>query len=580
MSTPGNKPSLLMLEECFTAGDERFLTEFAKVNSASVLLDYLQKLTTDTRPWARDMLLRFLCLDRHVSGHQLFFKRLFKQAESTRDHDLMGAFFVALDRLVRRARVSRQWWNRQLSMTMSEEHLYAAPNTVPLPGKWAPVRPRQPLKLFSQRTRAYLRRRVWRYFRWLSYREPQQYISSMSKVLLEYNDDDFAVGENIIDNWSLMHACYFNSDAVTFTASHCNLAKGQSLASLSAAPYRIENWKTEDAFLQLSHLVASAGSSLIKIWAMELLQKEHATRLGKMPIGLISQMLTSEDQRVQQFAADVLEQHSDVAKISVVSWLDLLKSTHPLMLPAICRLVTSHVAMARLSDDQIVALANATATPIAELGFRFLIQRHTERPLSVPELVSLSQAKCEATAEQLATWVLAQLNTDAAYSSDAAIEFFDSLNESIRAAAMSWLEAESSKGHDDPVLWSRLIETPFDDVRLRLIRCLQARANDRRESTNIRGVGSLSSVWCSVLLGVHRGGREKLLAIDQMQRAILRNPNLAETLLPVLSVAARSLRLPERRRALSALAGLFEELPEVTESVRKHIPELRCIDVS
>jgi hypothetical protein len=62
------------------------------------------------------------------------------------------------------------------------------------------------------------------------------------------------------------------------------------------------------------------------------------------------------------------------------------------------------------------------------------------------------------------------------------VEFFDGLMEPMRAAAMTWLEDSSSRGHDDAVLWSRLIETPFDDVRLQACR-LPATPDDSARCT-------------------------------------------------------------------------------------------------
>ena len=47
-------------------------------------------------------------------------------------------------------------------------------------------------------------------------------------------------------------------------------------------------------------------------------------------------------------------------------------------------------------------------------------------------------------------------------------------------------------------------------------------------------------LWCSVLLGIHRGGRTKLIALNQISRAILEYPAQAERLIPVLAPTVRS----------------------------------------
>jgi hypothetical protein len=201
-----------------------------------------------------------------------------------------------------------------------------------------------------------------------------------------------------------------------------------------------------------------------------------------------------------------------------------------------------------------------------------LQQRHHERPLSVDELRSLSVAKCDAVAATLTTWTLQQLAAETRYTADVVVEFFDSLSLPMRSAAMDWLEQSDSPGYDDPVLWSKLIETPFDDVRLRLVECLHQRTHLPGTETS-----SLSHIWCSVLLGVHRGGRTKLKAIQQMQSAILSQPALADTLLPVLAVAVRSLRAPERRGALTALTAMVFQNSGLLPDVQRHLPELQWL---
>jgi hypothetical protein len=75
-------------------------------------------------------------------------------------------------------------------------------------------------------------------------------------------------------------------------------------------------------------------------------------------------------------------------------------------------------------------------------------------------------------------------------------------------------------------------------------------------------------------LGVHRGGRQKAKAAAQLAEAIARTPDQAEQLLPVLSVAVRSIRAPEMRAGLAAVVSLVEARPELAAAVRKHLPEL------
>ena len=53
---------------------------------------------------ARARFFKYLALPLDRPGHHPLVKRLFKQAEANRDHELMAAFLVAFDRLIRRQR--------------------------------------------------------------------------------------------------------------------------------------------------------------------------------------------------------------------------------------------------------------------------------------------------------------------------------------------------------------------------------------------------------------------------------------------------------------------------------------------
>jgi hypothetical protein len=305
---------------------------------------------------------------------------------------------------------------------------------------------------------------------------------------------------------------------------------------------------------------------------MELLRRDHQQAISQIDMKILVSLLKHSDARVQEFASQLFRDHQGLASMTVSAWLEVLQQSDRSLLPIICEAMTKHVASARLENSQLLLLATAEPVPVAALGLRMLQERHQQRRLSSTEIVELSRAQCAATAGELTTWALKQLNSAEYYSVDSVVEFFDSLHEPMRAAAMTWLEASTSGGHEDSVLWSRLIETPFDDVRLRLVDCLQ-----RRTTLQNTDVNSLDHLWCSVLLGVHRGGRAKLKAMQQIRAAILRDSRQAEKLLPVLSVAARSLRAPERRGAIAALASLKCGNPEMEAAIRLHLPELQWL---
>ncbi len=139
----------------------------------------------------------------------------------------------------------------------------------------------------------------------------------------------------------------------------------------------------------------------------------------------------------------------------------------------------------------------------------------------------------------------------------------------IRLGAWAWLSADGSPGYADPGLWSCLLETPYDELRLRLIDELA-----RRASLPGAGTEDLTPVWCSVLLGVHRGGRQKQKAVRQVATAMAKDPSRAAELMPVLVVAVRSVRPAEARAGLAAVVGAVAARPELTAIVTEHLPEL------
>ena len=77
-----------------------------------------------------------------------------------------------------------------------------------------------------------------------------------------------------------------------------------------------------------------------------------------------------------------------------------------------------------------------------------------------------------------------------------------------------------------------------------------------------------------MLLGVHRGGRQKIKATQQVARKLADDPAQAEKLLPVLVVAVRSVRGAEFRAGLAAVVAAVEARPELGPLVRQHLPEL------
>ena len=533
----------------------------------------------DPRPWARQQILAYLAQPLNCPGHQPVVKRLFKHAEAAGDNELMAAFLVAFDRQVRRELRSRTRWDSQARSTYQVETL-ATPRDV-LPTKESitvvnpatgeritlPVRPPKNGKLFRFRTRYYLRRRAWRYFRRLGHRQPETYVPAIARALAAYTDADLQRGENILDSWGLMHACFGEHAALEFGATHIKLKDGRSLGDLSAAPCFPETWKKPEAAPLLFSVVSQGRSRLVRVWAMQLFQREHTSH--PVSVDDLLRLLDHDDAEVQQFGAKLLESSAGLGALPVAAWLRLLRTRNEEALQRICDVFGKHVAADRLSFAECLELACAQPVPVARLGQRILQGRAITTPAERETLRVLAEARCPAVAGELASWALGILGRREHYTPDFVISFFDSLRVEVRIAAWSWLVADSP-GLDDSILWSRLVETPYDDLRLKVVDYLE-----RRVKLPGADAERLQSVWRSVLLGVHRGGRQKAKAVRQIAQAIVEDPARAQTLLPVLAVAVRSVRGPEARAGLAAVVSAVEAQPQLAEAVTRYLPELK-----
>jgi len=207
------------------------------------LLGLIERWKKDKSPRARQMRLVFVTSERLTDSHRVIFKRLLKQAWHDQDHELMGAFMAVLDRWIRRRRTVQHRWENRTHYTV--EVLRKSP--------------RDNISIFSTPTTTYLRRRAWRYFRRLGFKKSPEYVSSMAKALVRYRDGDVASGENLLDNWGLMHACFGRSPVLKFNARHTNLKMDGRLADLQAAPMFEELWADAGAADQLLSVLLDAS---------------------------------------------------------------------------------------------------------------------------------------------------------------------------------------------------------------------------------------------------------------------------------------------------------------------------------
>ncbi|MCA9271300.1 MAG: hypothetical protein KDA41_22610, partial [Planctomycetales bacterium] len=308
MSIESNVSSMLAVEEFFADADPRFVETIRRVQSAKAIAGFADRWRRDPRPWARQQLAAYLQAPLNVPGHQPLVKRLFKHFEAAGDHEAMGWFAVAFDRLVRRVRKKFYRYDWQTRQSWQEEIL-RTPH-IRLPAEVEYYRARHPhtgekivvaygfnpqARLFSHRTRYHLRRRAWRYFRRLGFQRPEQYCAAIGGALALYHDDDLARGEDVLESWTLLHAAFGKHPALQFGATNVRLAAGRTLAELSPAPRFLSLWREPAALDALLELVSHATSRLVRTWSIDMARREHSQRLGELNVERVLALIDHED---------------------------------------------------------------------------------------------------------------------------------------------------------------------------------------------------------------------------------------------------------------------------------------------
>jgi hypothetical protein len=553
---PGERPiSSLILTELLESGDGGEFVEnlIAYRGSFKPLLGLIERWKKDRSERARRMKLLFIGDDRLAAVHRVVIKRLFKQAWHDDDDELMGVFLVRFDRALRRGRAKRYRYVERALVT--EEVLRLRPDY------------REP-GVFSRPTMHYLRRRAWRYFRRAGFERPEGYAPAIARALVRFSDDDVRRGENLLDNWGLMHACFGKSPVLVFDKRHTNVRHERGLAELAAAPMFERHWAAPAATQTLLSILLDAQARPVRVWAVQLLRRHHLAALANIDAGLLLRLIDHADPDVATFAAELLQTAALSATLPLATWLRLLATRNPTVVSAVVVAFRRHVSFDRVSLSQAVEIATQAATPVARLGMEILRGRQIRTSDHVA-IAELAAARSTALGTEIAAFALPVLNTAKAYQLDRVIGFFDSPLESMRRGGFAAL-TDDSPAAADPAFWAALLESPYDDVRSQLV----ARLKARQPLPAVR-VDQLTALWQSVLLNIHRGGRAKLTALAQISRQLVRDAESAQSLMPIVAVAIRSVRAPEARHALAAVVAAVERVPGLAPVIARHLPELR-----
>jgi hypothetical protein len=615
-------------EELYDRGDPLFVAELRRITDADRLGNFAPRWYADARPEARRLLLAYLDHPLNAFRHEALVKRLFKLAEAAGDDELMSRFLVAFDRSLRRVLKKRWVSATQVVPTRAEAEILKNewikqgypqamywPNFVPgaeggpaiqqgfrVYRSWLADVPRVPdgttmwrpppreqhgphpideyyrqlfarRHLFSVATRRYLRRRAWRYFRKLGKQQPERYVPALAAALKCYRDDDAADGLALLDCWGLTHALFHHSPVLVAKRNGWMLAPGRGLSELAPAPMYEPLWR--GAPRTLLELVTESRSRPVRQWAVHMIRRDHGGLLRGLSYEELFGLLAHHDVAVASLAAEALRDIPDLTVLGVDRLLRLVEEPSPETLDVVCDLLAQRLGPENVTLEQAARLAASRPLPAARLGFLWLRAKAPPTEADCRSLLALAEAQAEPLRPEMVRWARGVLSASPYFQPGWVLEYLDSRHADVRAEGWEWLEADE-RVRDNVDLWRKLLESPYDDVRLKLVAALEKRAGGegRIESDRLDD-NLLRFVWASVLLNVQRGGRTKPVVVGQLVRRLERRPDEARALLPILAVALRSVRGPEWRTGLAAVVTLAERRRELRPLVGEVFPELK-----
>jgi len=322
-----------------------------------------------------------------------------------------------------------------------------------------------------------------------------------------------------------------------------------------------------------------ARSRPVRQWAVQMIRRNHAGILRELSSEELFGLLAHHDVAVASLAAEVLRDLSDLAVLGVDRLLRLVEDPSPETLEVVCDLLAARLGPERVTLEQAARLAASRPLAAARLGFLWLQAKAPTTEAECRALLQLAEAKAEPLRPEMVRWARGVLGTSAHFQPGWVLECLDSRHADVREEGWQWLEADE-RVRENVEVWHKLLESPYDDVRLKLVGTLEKRAQSRTDLQSVLPAARLDDellrfVWASVLLNVQCGGKTKPVVVGQLVRRLERRPDEARALLPILAVALRSVRGPEWRAGLAGVVALTERNPDVRPLVAEVFPELK-----
>lgn len=568
------------LRRMFQTGAPEFVEALRQFPGAAALAPFAETWWTDPRIEAKRLLFSYLERPFNAPRHEPLVKRLFKFADTTGNDAVMARFLVGFDRTIRRLRVTRARYNPRRRAYESYEAAVTPGDTVlarddrSYSGPWF-AQNRESFTagrfLFSVPTRNYLRRRAWRYFRRLGRRHPDRYLPAVCAALKLYTDADVPDGLALLDNWGLVHVLFHHSPAIAAEPRGWRVADGGALARLQPDPMFRALWlRTPEPIFDL---LVTAKCRPVSVWAAQMLRRHFPDRLSQLTLDELLAWVVAPNTVLNELAVELLEARGGLEAVTASQWLRITEGTRADLLDRICDMVARSVKPEQVSFADAVALAMQRPVPLARLGFAFLQGKKVRTPSETAAAFGLRNAEAEPLRVDLVKWACEALSDRPDFDPVWPLEFLDSRFEEVREVGWEWLQREP-RARDAVLVWQRLLESPYDNIRLRLLDVLEQRAEGPGGRATFPP-DRVRFLWATVLLNVQRGGRAKPFVVRQIIERLSAHPDEAGDLLPMVAVALRSVRGPEFRAGLAGVAGFVAQNPTRRPLVEAVFPELQ-----
>ncbi len=556
--------SVLGAEAHLDEGDPRVTDELLGASGVRDPAGRAGKWVADKRPEMRRALLEYIDDGCDRPGHRKLVKALFKTAEERGDDELMAHFAAAFDRLTVRIPVARFTWR---GGQQALEKIELANNPAVSARDASDRRSAASLAKtrFSRATRRYLARRAFRYLRKIGKTNRARYARAVCTLLPLYRDEHFAQPERLLDAWSLVHVLWAWSPVLVRDPRGVRIADGRTLAELAPAPYHPQALR--GILDELLVTLANARSQVVRTWLVAWLEREYAGHLEGLRVIEILPLLRSEDDVVARFAVKLLRTAAGLDVLPVEGWVALLAAPNLDALATVVEIFEARVSPKRLSLDACAALARSSAAVVADLGLRWAREKSITTAEDLSHVASIARAPVASVRVEAARWTLELVASGSPElaAPEHVRDLFDSRHEDVRAIVAAFVG--SRREQRTLPLWFALVESPYDDVRALVARYA-------KEWQDEAGPAEIEHLAAAALLAIHRGAATKQIVLRRLADRAVAKPNEADRLLPLLALALRSIRGPERAGALASIARAAVSSGVVRAAVARHLPEL------